>query len=113
MFSIKEDVLTIQESKKMKNVLAMEIPLESGGNFRLESCSATYSFVPALTTVSCIGQSLFSPLSYSRNCFRYEGSTPYEAEDMYETWAALVDKKTGHATLYTTDVFHMMPRSNG
>ena len=44
---------------------------------------------------------------------RYEGSTPYEPDETYETWAAVVDTRTGKATLYPTDVFHMMPRSNG
>ena len=34
MFSIKDGVLTPPEEKKMRNVLAMEIPLENGDNFR-------------------------------------------------------------------------------
>jgi len=77
MFSIKDGVLTPPEENKMRNIMAMEIPLENGDNFR------------------------------------YEGSTPFESDDLYETWAAVVDPKTGEATLYPADVFHMMPRSNG
>jgi len=45
--------------------------------------------------------------------FRYEGSTPYDSEDSYVTFAAVVDEATGEATLYPADVYHMMPRSGG
>jgi len=48
-----------------------------------------------------------------KRTFRYEGSTPYESDDGFATFAAIVDEDTGEATLYPTDVFHMMPRSSG
>jgi len=77
VYTIKPEFLTPTEARKMKHILAMEVPLKEGG------------------------------------VFRFEGSTPYAADEAFETFAFALDTETGEATLYPTDVYEMMPCAAG